>query len=71
MVDTFKGHCILCLAFEGKGYKTTQNGCQQAICMPHLNKISQYMAEIPLKATAAFVWPLKVKATKQNQNGCQ
>ena len=22
MVDTFKGHCILCLAFEGKGYNT-------------------------------------------------
>ena len=29
------------------------------------------MAEIPLKATAAFVWPLMVKATKQTKNGCQ
>ena len=28
------------------------------------------MAKIPLKAAAAFVWPLMVKAWKQTENGC-
>ena len=27
--------------------------------------------KIPIKAAAAFVWPLMVKATKQTKNGCQ
>ena len=29
------------------------------------------MAEIPLKAVVALVWPLMVKAKKQTENGCQ
>ena len=29
------------------------------------------MAKIHLKAAAAFVWPLIVKATKQTENGCR
>ena len=29
------------------------------------------MAEIPLKAAVAFVWPLMVKAMKQTENGCK
>ena len=27
------------------------------------------MSEIPLKAAAAFIWPLIVKAMKQTENG--
>ena len=51
--------------------KQTDNGCQQAICMPTLNEVGQYMAEIPLKAAVAFVWPMMVKGMKQTENGCQ
>ena len=29
------------------------------------------MAKIPLKAAAAFVWPLMLKAMKQTEKGCQ
>ena len=29
------------------------------------------MGEMHLKAAAAFVWPLMVKAMKQTENGCQ
>ena len=29
------------------------------------------MTEIPLKAAAAFVWPLMIKAMKQIENGCR
>ena len=29
------------------------------------------MADIPLKAAVAFVWPLMVKAMKQTENGCR
>ena len=36
-----------------------------------MNEIGQKIAEIPLKAAAAFVWPLMVKATKQTENGCR
>ena len=54
-----------------KAMEETENSCQQAICMPNLNRIGQYMAEAPLKAAAAFIWPLMVKAMKQTENGCQ
>ena len=33
-------------------------------------KISEYMAKITLKAAAAFVWLLMVKAMKQTEHGC-
>ena len=39
--------------------------------MQNLNKIGQKMGEMHLKATAAFVWPLLVKAMKQIENGCR
>ena len=38
-----------------KAMKQTENGCQKATCTQNLNKISQKMDEMHLKAAAAFV----------------